>query len=377
MTDSLAIRVKEEECATVAQPLADLVTYVETCTEMDGEVLGEYVERNWDPTIGTALGLMFLVKEMKRRFRLLDRKRQVNGEYKTIRGFKSFDKWFTSVTKKSRRLGYYLLETEEKKNVRNAGRRNGGKKKDTDSSAFVSRCADAKAKLAEIRRRIDDPSDDDEARNVKSLYAQIDPVIDAMFEEFLAVISPDGYEIIQGSYKGWSVSKKDEDEPPSPEDRNAKRSASAKKAAATRATNKAAQTAPAAATPAPSLGECESCCDGTLATEVVGVSEWIKPDGYKYCAKCADDHRKADRKYLIRQMGVQKVMGKFHTIETLVKLGGKVGGDGSDGEETWTMPTVGDYLARVKEKFLGNPRYDQTVVGEYIARLEKKTEATQ
>ena len=89
MTDSLAVREKED-CATVAQPsLADLGTYVKGCTGMDGEELGKYVERNWDTAVGNALGLMFLVKEMKRKFSLLDRKKQVNGTYKTIQ-----DKYF-------------------------------------------------------------------------------------------------------------------------------------------------------------------------------------------------------------------------------------------------------------------------------------------
>lgn len=179
---------------------------------------------------------------------------------------------------------------------------------------------------------------------------------------------------------GWVVPKPDESvkavgDPPSPEDKRAKRSAAAKKAMATRAANKAAQPAHVAATPAPSLGECESCCDGTLATEVVGVSKWINPEGYKYCAKCADLHRKNDRKHLIRQMGVPKVMGKFRTIDDLVKFGGKTI-DFGDGDG-FVYPTFADYIAKLKKKFLGNPKYDQTVVVEHIARLEKKMEATQ
>lgn len=340
MTSRLAVRLKEEDSATVAQSsLAELGTYVDACTQMDGEELGEYIERNWDNAVGNALGLMFLVKEMKRRFKLLDRKKQVNGEYKTIRGFTSFDKWFTSFTKKSRRLAYYLLETEEKKNERNAERRDSEKKKDK----VVSLYREGEVIEHDGRRYV--------VTNV-TIHEDTDEK-----SSFIVEVKP------------YS-----EPEPPSPEDKKAKRSAAAKKAMATRAANKAA--AQPAAAPATALGECESCCDGTLATEVVGVSAF-NSDGYKYCAKCADDNRKYDRKHLIRQMGVQKVMGKFHTIKSLVELGGKVGGDGSDGEEPWRMPTVRDYLARVKEKFLGNPRYDQTVVGEYIARLEKKMEATQ
>lgn len=121
--------LKTTRYATVAQPLlADLPIYVKTCTNMEGEVLGEYIERNWNSVTGSTLGLVYLVKEMKRKFKLLDRKKQVDSTYKKIRGFTSFDKWFTSFTGKSRRLAYYLLETEEKKNERNTSRRtNAGK----------------------------------------------------------------------------------------------------------------------------------------------------------------------------------------------------------------------------------------------------------
>jgi len=117
----------------------------------------------------------------------------------------------------------------------------------------------------------------------------------------------------------------------------------------------------------PWVGECEVCCDGTLATEVVGLTDFNN-DGYKCCAECADLHRKNDRKRLIRQMGVAKVMGG--SLKDLVDLGGKTL-DLGDGE-IYTYPTVGDYVVRLKERFLGNPRYDQAVVAEHIARLEKR-----
>jgi hypothetical protein len=126
--------VKTQRRATVAQPLlADLPTYVKTCTDLDGEVLGEFIERNWNSVTGTTLGLVYLVKEMKRKFNLLDRKKQVDGTYKQIRGFTSFDKWFTSFTGKSRRLAYYLLETEEQKHKRTADRRANASKDTTQS----------------------------------------------------------------------------------------------------------------------------------------------------------------------------------------------------------------------------------------------------
>lgn len=264
MTSSLAVRIKEEDSATGCTAPADLVTYVDSCVEMDGEVLGEFIECNWDQVAGNALGLMHLVLEIQRKFKNLDRKKQVDGTYLTIRGFTSFKKWFASFTGKSERLAYYLLETEKKKNERNAERRTSGKKKGTDSATFISRCGDAKKKLAEIQRQISKatPFKDGEDRDskLKPLHKQINLSVNEVFNEFLAHISPEGYKVRQGD-NGWYLSKKyedDEPEPPSPEDKKAKRSAAAKKAAATRAANKAAaQPAPAAAAPATTLGECE------------------------------------------------------------------------------------------------------------------------
>ncbi len=361
---ALAIAERTEGCETVALSLADLT---KTCAHLDGEVLGEYVERNWDLAVGNALGLMFLVKEMKRRFGLLDRKKRVDGTYRTIRGFTSFDKWFTSFTGKSRRLAYYLLETEEQKHKRNAERRTSEKKKDTDSTAFLSRCGDTKKTLAEIQRKLNFHTQQTPV-DVKPLYAQIDPTINAVFQEFLTLIAPDGYEVRQGD-RGWWMTKKHEDdepEPPTPEEKKAQRSAAAKKTAKTRAANKAAQSKPPSAAP-PALGECEWCGDAP-ATERIEK----RFGGGNFCAKCAALDRKSDRKYLIRQMGVQRVMGKFCTLKNLVELSGKTMDMG--GGETYTYPTMQNYVARVREEFLGKARHDQAVVVEHIARLEKKTE---
>ncbi len=71
-------------------------------------------------------------------------------------------------------------------------------------------------------------------------------------------------------------------------------------------------------------------------------------------------------------MGVQRVMGKFCTLKNLVELSGKTMDMG--GGETYTYPTMQNYVARVREEFLGKARHDQAVVVEHIARLEKKTE---
>jgi hypothetical protein len=211
MTNALAVRTKEKDGATVAQPSAAELSVA--CTQMDAEVLGELVERNWDTVYGNALGLMFLVKEMKRRFKLLDRKRQVNGEYLAIRGFKSFNKWVGSFTGVSRRKFYYLLETEEKKNERNKNRRKGGKK-DTDSSAFAARCADTKKALAEIQRQLNAHTQQTPV-DVKPLEKQINLSVNEALNEFLALIAPEGCEVLQGDNGRWYLTKKDEDgEPP-------------------------------------------------------------------------------------------------------------------------------------------------------------------
>jgi len=110
--------------ATVAgQPLADLPTYVQQCKEMDGETVGEYVENNWNHVASNALGMACLIKEMRRKFRLLNRNKQADGTVKKIRGFTSWETWVVHCTGKSVRMAYYLLETLEEKNERNAKRR--------------------------------------------------------------------------------------------------------------------------------------------------------------------------------------------------------------------------------------------------------------
>jgi alkylated DNA repair dioxygenase AlkB len=112
------------------------------------------------------------------------------------------------------------------------------------------------------------------------------------------------------------------------------------------------------------LGECEGCGNAPATVR--------NERGENYCAPCAPADKEYARKQLVREMGVAKVIGKKCSLKSLVDLGGKTM-DLGDGE-IYTYPTVGDYLARLKEKFLGNPKYDQAVVVEHVARLEKKTE---
>ena len=197
MTSSLAVRMKEEDSATGCTTLADLVTTVDACVEMNGEVLGEYIERNWDTVAGNALGLMHLVIEMQRKFSLLDRKKQVNGEYLTIRGFRSFKVWFAKVTGKSERLAYYLLETEKKKNERNTERRTREKKEKAKGTNFAVRCNDTKKALAEIHRQENAHSKQNPV-DLKSLEKEVNASVYEAFYEFLSLISPEGCEVSQG-----------------------------------------------------------------------------------------------------------------------------------------------------------------------------------
>ena len=111
------------------------------------------------------------------------------------------------------------------------------------------------------------------------------------------------------------------------------------------------------------LGDCGTCCDGTPATETVGNN--------KLCAKCAADIREYNRKRLIRQMGVATVCNEFWSWKSLPDEP-KTMDDGQRGTfETWSKRS---YLKALKDKFLGNPRYDQAVVKKYIASVEKKME---
>jgi hypothetical protein len=103
-----------ESPANVAGRLG-ITDYIERCTELDGETVGEYFEQNWNFISGNTQAMAYLMREMKRKFKLRDRHKQVDGTYKKIRGFTSFEKWFVHATGKSVRAAYYALKSEEKK----------------------------------------------------------------------------------------------------------------------------------------------------------------------------------------------------------------------------------------------------------------------
>jgi hypothetical protein len=73
--------------------------------------------------------------------------------------------------------------------------------------AFLSRIADAKKKLADIQSQIDADFKPGETRYLNGIIAQISPIVDSVFEEFLALVAPDGYEVMKAS-RGWMVQEK-------------------------------------------------------------------------------------------------------------------------------------------------------------------------
>jgi hypothetical protein len=291
---------------------------------------------------------------------------------------------------------------------------------------LLSRIAETKKALAEIQRQIysweDGETQETRAPKLKALLAQIDPIINGAFAEFLATLSPEGYQVRQGDTGKWYLTEKRED---AVEEEKPKRSAAAKKAAKTKAAkkvihrfttivgeyglgatpscgapwtvddrmprkrngiypeptcaecnrlwdeeqarSKAEWEAEKAAAPTQPLGECEWCGDGTPATETYTMHGSTSTDNL--CAECAASSRKLDREYLRRQMSPAKCYGKFYSWKRL-RDDRKESPDPDDDKRI--LPNKLDYLESLKKHFLGNPEFDQTVVAEYVAEVEAK-----
>ena len=114
----------------------------------------------------------------------------------------------------------------------------------------------------------------------------------------------------------------------------------------------------------PWVGECEFCGNAPATTRT--------KRGENYCGKCAAAVKEYGRKYLVRQMGVAKICGEFWSWKSLPNEPATV----DDGEgNAIEMCSKRRYLEALKERFLGNTRYDQAVVTEYVASVEKKIAA--
>ncbi len=60
--------------------------------------------------------------------------------------------------------------------------------------------------MADIQRQINAPFKDGEIRD-QTLLNQIDLTIDPVYQEFLALVAPDGYEV-DGTGRGWGLLEK-------------------------------------------------------------------------------------------------------------------------------------------------------------------------
>lgn len=74
---------------------------------------------------------------------------------------------------------------------------------------FLQHIAEAKQKVGDIQRAWDAPFKNGEVRDGHVLD-QISPIIDSVYEEFLALIAPDGYEVMKAD-RGWWVQEKHEE----------------------------------------------------------------------------------------------------------------------------------------------------------------------
>ena len=78
-------------------------------TTLDDDTLGVCIEEYSGGALLTLKMCMPLVDEMKRRFKILDRKKQVNGQYKTIRGCRTFQDFCQKVLHRTEQAVYLML----------------------------------------------------------------------------------------------------------------------------------------------------------------------------------------------------------------------------------------------------------------------------
>jgi hypothetical protein len=78
-------------------------------TSLDDDTLGACIEEYGGGALLTLKMCMPLVDEMKRRFKILDRKKQVNGTYKTIRGCQTFQEYCQKVLHRTEQAVYLML----------------------------------------------------------------------------------------------------------------------------------------------------------------------------------------------------------------------------------------------------------------------------
>jgi hypothetical protein len=105
MNATLALRGKE---TLLAPNLKDAVRHRET---LNDDELASYIEG----AVFTLRMVAPLVEEMKRRFQNLDKSKQVNGTYKTIRGCRNFQDYCRTVLHRTEQAVYLMLRSDDAK----------------------------------------------------------------------------------------------------------------------------------------------------------------------------------------------------------------------------------------------------------------------
>jgi hypothetical protein len=97
--------------STEIVPLSDIVLAVKHRELLDDDELGSYIEGAFIK-LATVVPL---IEEMRRRFQNLDRKKQVDGSYKTIRGCRNFQDYCRDVLHRTEQTVYELLKPRKPK----------------------------------------------------------------------------------------------------------------------------------------------------------------------------------------------------------------------------------------------------------------------
>lgn len=93
----------------------DLKDAVRDRTSLDDDTLGVCIEQYGGGALLTLRMCMPLVDEIKRRFKNLDKKKQLNGDYKTIRGCRSFQDYCQKVLHRTEQAVYAALRNGQTK----------------------------------------------------------------------------------------------------------------------------------------------------------------------------------------------------------------------------------------------------------------------
>ena len=155
----LATDVQTVDVHDVSQVLA--VLDVRSDYETTGEQLTDYICSHFSGSLLSLRQLEPFIKEIKRRFKTLPRKRGVDGEYKTISGHRSFKSWCSVLNRSDRAVRYMLAKARPEKDK---------KKKDVEAAETISALSDRLVKYV--------------VRNIETLESdQRDCALEAIIKE--------------------------------------------------------------------------------------------------------------------------------------------------------------------------------------------------